>query len=203
MLIYHFWPFGLAFILAVFFYRFARTHVEKRKKVWKAVADEFGLKPLTPNAPSRWGFTRAIPFVGVIGGRNYKLDTHTVGSGKHRKVYTRFEGYFKHPLGLGLSIHKEMFLFSAIAKKFGSQDIEVSDKEFDRKYTIKGDNDYQVMSYLSAARRKSVDDLFETQPHSALSDEKVQIMVRGQMIDLPAMRQHMHTLIRTTEALDR
>lgn len=76
--------------------------------------------------------------------------TRSSGSGKSRSTttYTAFEIDVNNPDGFEFNIFEQGF-FTSIAVKFGMQDIQIGDDEFDKEYIIKSNNEAKVMELLT------------------------------------------------------
>jgi len=76
------------------------------------------------------------------------MDTYRVSTGKSSTTYTRIRAPYVNKDGFRFTIYKEG-LFGKIGKLFGMQDIQVGYPEFDKKYIIKGNDDYKVQMLFS------------------------------------------------------
>ena len=65
------------------------------------------------------------------------LDTFAVSTGKVTIVYTRMRAPYVNPNGFRFNIYRRS-VFSDVAKRFGMQDIEIGEEEFDRDFIVKG-----------------------------------------------------------------
>jgi hypothetical protein len=90
----------------------------------------------------------------------FLLDTYSQSNGKSSTTYTRLRVPFINKDGLYFNIYQENFL-SSIGKFFGSQDIQLGDRNFDDKFMIKGNNEYQIKKLLRDSKLK---ELFKNQP---------------------------------------
>jgi hypothetical protein len=75
------------------------------------------------------------------------LDTYTQSTGKSSTTYTRLRVPFVTKNNIRFSIYREGF-FSKIGKFFGMQDIITGDIEFDKKFIIKGNDEFKIKHLL-------------------------------------------------------
>lgn len=85
----------------------------------------------------------------------FLLDTFTRQTGKNSVSYTRLRVPFKSKTKLFLRIHQEHFLFP-IFKFFGAKDIQLGDKEFDKKFIIKANNEFEIIQLLNEIKLKAL-----------------------------------------------
>lgn len=80
------------------------------------------------------------------------LDTHihytTVGHNTYEKQYTRGIVEFRSPDKLQLRLTAQD-LVDTIGKLFGAQDVVIGDKEFDKQFMIKGNDEYKIQLLFS------------------------------------------------------
>ncbi len=85
---------------------------------------------------------------------NYKIifDTYihhsVVGEKSYETEFTRVRLEFISPDNLRLRLTKQAFVDS-ISKLFGAQDIQIGDKIFDKRFMIKGNDDYKIQTLFS------------------------------------------------------
>ncbi len=182
--------------------KFVSKQRKALRQAWSKIAQEYRLE-LSEKPSGLQALTLHEKLQGTIKSSYYQVDLQAVGSGKNKTTYTRFQGKFKKPLGLGLGIYKEVALLSSIAKTFGSKDIQTGDKSFDSRYVIKGEQEYQVMSYLNSSRKEAVEQLFSEGDKINLSDERVERMVRGKITDHELLKSHLDAIIAAVTTLER
>ena len=175
-------------------------HSKKIHNAWQVIAEEFSLQ-MEPRRTGLAGLLHRHKMEGTIDTRRVRVDICTEGSGKHKKTYTRFRVDFCRPLGIGLAINTEAFLFSSVAKKFGSQDIQTGDARFDKKFMIKGNQEYQVMSYLNHTRKEAVYELFE-KSRPKLDDEGIESRLYGIVYETDRFRDQLSGLLKIAGKLD-
>lgn len=87
------------------------------------------------------------------------LDTYKTGSSTTH-TYTRMRAPFLTRDGLTFAIEREGMI-SAFLKRFGQQDIEIGDPDFDKAFRIKGNDDAKVRRLLQDSMMKQ---LIQAQP---------------------------------------
>lgn len=102
----------------------------------------------------------------------------TVGSNTYQKEYTRGIVEFRSPDKLKLRLTSQD-LVDNIGKLFGAQDILVGDKQFDKQFMIKGNDEYKIQLLFSDhSIKKLLSELkvvrLEITDGEGLFDEKVQ-----------------------------
>lgn len=91
---------------------------------------------------------------------NYKIifDNYTryqvVGSGTYVSNFTRVKIELRTPQELRFRLSNEE-LFDSITKIFGAQDIKIGDRDFDRKFILKGNNESLIQLIFSNENLKS------------------------------------------------
>ena len=97
------------------------------------------------------------------------LDIYKTG-GSTTHTYTRMRAPFVNKDGLYFSIEREGIIAS-IGKRFGMQDIQVGDPDFDDNFLIKGNHEEKIRQLLSAPRMKQ---LIQAQPevHFRIRDDE-------------------------------
>ena len=98
------------------------------------------------------------------------LDTYAVSAGKTVIVYTRMRTPYVNPDGFRFTIYRKG-VFSDLAKRFGMQDVQVSDEPFDREFIIKGTDEAKLRELFSNPR---IRDLIANQPeiHFTVKDDE-------------------------------
>ncbi|MEL6178318.1 MAG: hypothetical protein AAFS10_05160 [Myxococcota bacterium] len=165
-------------VVTIFILVFAAIffNASNKRKRWTEIAQALGL---THNEG---------PFLGVgsIEGEYHgywvRIDTFTSGSGKNSKTYTRIQTFHNPPLGLGLNIYREG-IFSGFGKMLGFQDIEVGDRQFDDRFTIKGQDEESVIKLLDADVRQQLMLYDERVGPLNVNDERVYYQRRGVLTD--------------------
>jgi hypothetical protein len=111
--------------------------------IWKQFASDVDGKYL-PNSEDKVEF--------IYKGYKILFDSYThytvVGESSYEKEYVRGIAEFISPDNLKLKLIPQG-LIENIGKFFGSQDITIGDKLFDKKYIIKGNDDYKAQLVLS------------------------------------------------------
>lgn len=93
------------------------------------------------------------------------LDTYVVPAGKAHIPCTRMRAAFVNPSGFRFTVYRKS-IFSAIAKAFGMQDIEIGEDTFDRDFIVKASDESRVRTLLSSPRLR---ELLASQPEIHLS----------------------------------
>ena len=98
-------------------------------------------------------FDRYIQYQ-VVGGQSFDTE------------FTRIRVEFKSPDELRFRLTKQGFI-DTIGKLFGAQDIQVGDKEFDKKFIIKGNDEFKIQTIFSDKSFKKI----------ILSQEDIQLQI--------------------------
>jgi hypothetical protein len=114
----------------------------KQQEAWNQFAVEIGAEFV------KGGFRRSSLVRARVREWTVTLDTYSVPSGDSSTTYTRMRAPFKNTDGFQFLIFRTG-LISKIDKALGSQDIEIGDAEFDRRFTIQGNNESKVRSLFS------------------------------------------------------
>ena len=114
--------------------------LQSRRRAWSELAARTGL---TFESGSFWGTPTVT---GTY--RGLTLDTFTRSSGKSSTTYTRIVLFVNNQANLYLAMYEET-IFSKIGKFFGTQDIQIGDDEFDRRFMIKGQPEEDVTRLLN------------------------------------------------------
>jgi len=85
------------------------------------------------------------------GGWTIVLDKYVVSTGKVTTVYTRFRAPYVNPDGFRFTVYRRN-LFADIAKRFGMQDVEIGNRDFDEAFIIKGTNEAKLRRLFQHAR---------------------------------------------------
>jgi len=135
-----------------------------KSEIWSEFAEAIGGEFL------EGGFWKADRLFYRHGVWDILLDTYTVSTGQHSITYTRIRAPFQSLDNMRFKLYHQGF-FSEIAKKFGVQDIEIEDQDFDDAYMIKGNQPHKIRKFLSEPRLK---DLIQKQPKVFLAVKKPQ-----------------------------
>jgi hypothetical protein len=79
------------------------------------------------------------------------LDKYVVSTGKVTVVYTRFRAPYVNPDGFRFTVYRRN-LFADIAKRFGMQDVEIGNRDFDEAFIIKGTNEAKLRRLFQNAK---------------------------------------------------
>ncbi|MEM6724336.1 MAG: hypothetical protein AAF598_09880 [Bacteroidota bacterium] len=127
--------------------RVSQVTLEKIQQQFSHLADAYKLDYLETEGTLKI-FKKFPALQGELNGKTFYLFMYTKGSGKHQKTYTSFRLQTHNPKGYTLKLSKEGF-FSKVGKRFGMQDIQVGDAEFDPLYIIQGSDVYFAQSVLT------------------------------------------------------
>ncbi len=129
-----------------------------REEIWRQLSDAIGAQFVD-------GGWRGDKVVAKHGEWTVTLDTYTVSTGKSTIVFTRMRAPYFNPGEFRFTIYRRG-LFSAIATRFGMQDIEVHDEPFDRDFVVKATNEGAVRELLANPR---IRELIAAQPRINLT----------------------------------
>ena len=129
---------------------FGPSHVE----VWKKVAEETG------GQFSDGGFWGKKKVEVRVKEWTITLDTYTVSTGKSHITYTRLRAPYLNQGNFRFTLYRSNFFYE-FAKKFGLQDIQIGEPEFDREFIIKSDNAEKIRVLLAYPKLR---ELISAQP---------------------------------------
>lgn len=118
----------------------------------------------------------------VYKGFKIEFDIHihytTVGGSTYEKEYTRVRSQFITTDGLKLRLLRQGFV-DTIGKLFGSQDILIGDEKFDKRFVVKGNDDYKVQMVFSNKALNNLillqnDIYLEIMQNQGIFDEKIE-----------------------------
>ncbi len=78
------------------------------------------------------------------------IDYRVVGGKSYDTEFTRVRLEFLSPDNLKLRLNRQGVIDN-ITKLFGAQDIAIGDKEFDKKFMIKGNNEFKIQQIFSSS----------------------------------------------------
>jgi hypothetical protein len=149
-------------------------------RAWTEAARQLGLRFRPPS------FLGKRQMSGAIQGFRVRIDTYSQSHGKSSTTYTRFDVSFPASLGLGLKLTAEGF-FSGIAKRLGSQDIEVGDAAFDPGVLVKGHNEAGVIRFLTPARRHRIQRFLTSHRGAVVHDRGLEWRTARLLRDTPTL----------------
>ncbi len=162
-------------------WRVWRSMQRRTEAVWAEAAQRLGLE----YEPGRAG-VRALFFDdedahhrlrGRIDGVPVAVDSFFQRRGNNRRLYTGYRVAYPS-LGLGLGIRRARFM-SRLMTRFGAQDIEVGDAEFDREFIITGSDDRKVAAFLDPSRRLALTRLLVEYPDAQITDRWIRCATQG------------------------
>ena len=125
-----------------------------RKEVWKRLSDQLGAQFV------EGGFARSDKVEVHVKEWVVTLDTFTVSTGKTVVVFTRMRAPYVNADNFRFNIYRKGF-FTALAKAFGMQDVEVGFPEFDEAFVIKGTDESKLRALFA---NPTIRKLLELQP---------------------------------------
>ena len=114
-------------------------------EIWSLLAQQIGGE----FTPQEWWKTRNRVDA-KVGQWIVTLDTFAVSTGKSTVVFTRLRAPYVNRDGFRFTITRAN-IFSPIAKKLGFQDVEIGDKDFDKAFVIKSNDESRVKTFLADA----------------------------------------------------
>lgn len=177
----------LVLLIVVVVIGFSINHSKQVNSAWSQAARSLRLL----HDPG--GFLAGHRITGTIDGHRVMVDTHTRGSGKSSRTYTRYRVSYPRSLELGMNLSKQGF-FSGIAKALGAQDIRVGDPGFDALVVVKGANSAEVLRFLTPNRRSRIRDAMARFEELEIDDFGIQTESAGR-------ESHAHVLIRRVRHL--
>ena len=145
--------------------------IQRRNLAWQRAAKQLGI---TLKASTGLGGLGSRPSMeGRIRGLAVKIDLVS----HNDSTFTRYRVRFP-PLRLALGIKRQTF-FRSLGTKLGLTDIEIGDPVFDEAVVVKGDLPPRVTEFLTPARRLAIRALFEAYPGASISDNQIEVKVKG------------------------
>lgn len=109
-----------------------------RDSIWEAISGHVG-------SDGNWDGEKLVvndpPFT-------VTLDVHAETGGRASTVITRLRGAYINRDGFCFGVKRHSWM-SDLAGYFGSEDIEIGDKEFDREFVVKANSDEEVKQLLA------------------------------------------------------
>ncbi len=134
--------------LVVLVFAFVIFLVVSQRKKLKAHFAELGTR-LGCSARIPEGFFGGFPSLdGTYRGRPLKVFMFTRGSGKNQSTYTAFDLDVFNPGGFGFHIFEQGF-FTTLATKFGMEDIQTGDPDFDREFIVQASDESLLVNFLT------------------------------------------------------
>jgi len=110
--------------------------------VWAQLAREIGADF------DEGGFWKGSKVTAHVKEWTVTLDTFVVSTGKSTITYTRMRAPYVNRDGFRFKIYRRG-IFSGLGRRFGVQDIDVGDPEFDQDYVVQGSDPEQVRRLLA------------------------------------------------------
>ena len=159
---------------------FGIVQSQRANQTWSEVAQRLNL------SFEEGGWTSNRQMSGRIDGVIIMAHIFSRGSGKSRRTYTGYRADVGYNLPSGLRMHKQG-VFTSVAKFFGSQDIEISDPEFDDNVVIKGIDPVAISAFLTADRKAKILSLMHQFSECEIDHEGVSVANRGVDSDAQAL----------------
>lgn len=148
------------------------------------------------------GKSRDLPFFLeciATEGKPKRVGKFIISRGEGIGIYTRLRiGLGGHPEGFCL--YRES-AWSKIGKAFGMQDIATGDPSFDRLFVVKGNNQVEVLDYLTPSRRMALQGCIERYPGLDLRDGELVLIRPGQTDDMCQLEQYLSDISALSSAL--
>ena len=116
-----------------------------KAEMWKQLCAEIGAQYV------EGGFWKGDKVQATHGPWTITLDTYTVSNGKTSTTYTRMRAPFVDPEGFRFTAYRKG-IFSDLGKRFGMQDIEIGDEDFDRDFILKSNDGSKLRELLGSSR---------------------------------------------------
>ena len=149
-------------------------------EAWRALPpspEELRITPSWQEAANRWGLSfdaRSMTLLGNVDAIAVRCEVVLEGE----SYSTMMSASFEPPLGVDLELKTQSAL-STITKVFGSQDIEVGDHLFDKKYVVKGKDPERVKQIFSSTAREGIIMLDDVSAKLEVNDDLVTIELLG------------------------
>ncbi len=153
---------------------------QKQAEAWKQFANELGAEFVEGR------FLGANKVQAQVKDWTITLDTYSVSSGDSSDVYTRMRAPLHNKDGFQFTIFRTG-LISKLDKALGAQDIEIGDPDFDRDFTIQGNNETRVRALLGSL---GIRQMIQGQKSIRLGvrDNELRFEVQGVVKDLERLR---------------
>lgn len=125
---------------------------------------------------SNLGSKRAI--YGELNGISVRAFKFFRGAGKSRRSYTGYRADLDGRVPPGLLLKKQGF-FSGVSRFFGTQDIEVDDRQFDQSVVVQGQDPSQVRAFLTRSRRIRILSLMNRFDECQIDSNYISVANRG------------------------
>ena len=139
-----------------------------REAIWGQLSAEIGASYVPGHIED--GFWKREKVQASHGPWIVTLDTDTVLAGEATQTYTRLRAPYVNPDGFRFAIFRRSFSLD-IYKRFGMQDVEIGDAEFDRDFIIQGTDAAKLRQLFAAPK---IRELIALQPqiHFSVRDSE-------------------------------
>ena len=164
---------------------------------WGEVANRTGLQL---EQQTTLGIPRGH-LVGHYRGSPALMETYTVGSGRHRRTYTRVVIQINNRVNGKLAIYQET-IFSQLGKALGMQDIQTGDEELDKRFILKGQPENFALSVLNSVNLRQA--LLQTRaPNVHLEGNSLRHSEQGVVTDPERTQAVLELLSQIAEGVER
>lgn len=146
---------GIMVGLFVLIASITKNQMNKLKNNYRMLADRLGLRIIEP--PYVWYKTNFPRLSGNYEGRRMDIETEVRGHGKHRQYYTKISLDTQNE-GHSLQLTKEYWISNVGKTLFGTQDIQINDDFFDKKFIIKSDNEIFAKRFFNQEMKRVLTD---------------------------------------------
>ena len=116
-----------------------------QKEVWRSLSAQLDAQYV------EGGFWKGDKVEVSHGEWTITLDTYAVSTGKVTIIYTRMRAPYVNPDGFRFSVSRAG-MFTDIAKRFGMQDVDVGQPEFDEAFVIKGNSEEKLRALFASPK---------------------------------------------------
>lgn len=135
--------FGFIIAVVVWAVKFTKRMNEKKQNLFKDFADRKGL-----SHSSEKRFLHTLNTIdGTLNNCHFQITEKIIGSGKNQQVMAEIK-FFNSPINFDFKISRE-HLFTKVGKKFGVQDIEIGNDEFDSLFLLKSESENEMKDLMT------------------------------------------------------
>jgi len=135
--------FGFIIAVVVWAIKFTKRMNERKQNLFKDFADRKGL-----SHSSEKRFLHTLNTIdGTLNNCHFQITEKIIGSGKNQQVMADVK-FYNSPINFDFRISKE-HLLTKVGKKFGLQDIEIGNDEFDNLFLLKSESENQMRDLIN------------------------------------------------------
>jgi hypothetical protein len=146
---------GVAAVVAIVIT--SRKNSKKEKSNYQKLANQLGLKLILPI--SSWEQQAFPKLSGNYEGRRMSVETVLEGVGEQREQRTKISLSTENE-GYSLHLTRENQVLNIGKTVFGTQDIQINDPFFDKKFIIKSDNEMFAKRFLNQEIKRLLNDFY-------------------------------------------